>query len=68
MQTCVLVNTGVVRGGGVVVMVEDMDDDEYPVVPPMPSYLHSGLRQADPECQLFSHEDVWVVGLGEAPL
>lgn len=32
------------------------------------SYLHSGLRQTDPQRQLLPHEDVRVVRLGEAPL
>lgn len=31
-------------------------------------YLHSGLRQSDPQRQLLPHEDVWVVRFGEAPL
>lgn len=33
-----------------------------------PSYLHSGLRQSDPQRQLLPHEDVRVVRFGEAPL
>lgn len=30
-------------------------------------YLHTGFGEADPQRQLFTHKDVWVVGLGEAP-
>lgn len=30
-------------------------------------YLHSGLSEADPHGDLLAHENVWIVGLAEAP-
>lgn len=35
---------------------------------PAPRYLHAGLGEPDTQRQLLAHEDVGVVGLGEAPL
>lgn len=32
------------------------------------SYLYSGLRKSDPHGYFLSHENIWVVCFGEAPL